>query len=110
MSPFEILISLLTVLVLTVGIESAVFLLFFRRPRFLWLCILVNAATNPALNLILLFLRSVGCSSFLWLVLLEILVTLAEGFLYRLTPELKHPFLFSLLANSVSFLTGLLIF
>lgn len=73
---------------------------------------LVNAATNPPLSALMVFLSFsyLGRAS-LWLLLLfEPIVILIEGWIYKRTlPQLTTPYLFSLAANFASAVLGMLI-
>ncbi|MCQ2509900.1 MAG: hypothetical protein MJ116_05495 [Lachnospiraceae bacterium] len=70
---------------------------------------LVNTITNPALNLLLFLLGLYAPSAFSRgaLPVMEVLIVIAEGFLFRsYIKKLQHPFLFSLILNAVSFFAG----
>lgn len=104
--------TLLFSYLLTVIVELGMALLWrLRDGRSLLAIGLINTVTNPPLVLghfilsILLPARKVR----LLIYLAEICIVFLEGFLCKKTvPALKRPWLFSLCANAVSFLAGIL--
>lgn len=110
---FVLALSLVMNLLITWFIELAVALIWgLRTWRTLMVVALVNAATNPPLSALMVFLTlsSLGRSS-LWLLLIfEPLIVLIEGWIYQRTlPQLARPYLFSLVANLASAILGMLI-
>ena len=107
-----IFIALAVSLVLTIIIEAGFFLLIGKRNKMdLLLVILVNVLTNPAVVL-LYWLAAYYASINLILVKipLEVFAVITEGYCYRkYALELKRPYAFSLAANAISFLTGILL-
>ena len=99
--------ALLLALVPTILIELAV-LLFLReqRRRVLCLSVVINILTNIPLNLFVICIDS----SFMTIVLGELLVIVAEAWCYYLILRvLSRAFIYSFLCNAISFLTGLLV-
>ena len=83
-----------------------------RTWRALFIVALVNAATNPPVSALMVFLSftTLGRSSLWLLLILEPLIVLIEGWIYqRALPQLAHPYLFSLVANLASAVLGMLI-
>lgn len=110
---FVLALSLVMNLLITWFIELVVALIWgLRTRRTLMVVALVNAATNPPLSALMVFLTfsSLGRSS-LWLLLIfEPLIVLIEGWIYQRTlPQLARPYLFSLVANLASAILGMLI-
>lgn len=110
---FVLALSLVMNLLITWFIELVVALIWgLRTWRTLMVVALVNAATNPPLSALMVFLTfsSLGRSS-LWLLLIfEPLIVLMEGWIYQRTlPQLARPYLFSLVANLASAILGMLI-
>ena len=97
--------SLVLSLLMTEVIECALALLLGKHGKALLLCALVNLVTNPAV-VMLHFLSGGG-----WMptVLLEAAAVLTEGGFYRYSGLYRRPFLFTLAANGISFLAGLLL-
>lgn len=86
-----------------------------RKQSYLVLVILVNCLTNPPAVFLAWTARVYGMVAkeyrkvFLYMII-EILVVMAEGFIYhRFMKENKHPFLFSLCMNVISFGVGCLL-
>lgn len=80
-----------------------------RKKEDFWIIFLVNTITNPILNLLLFLLGLYAPYAFsrAALPVMEVVIVLAEGFLFRgFIKKLKHPFLFSLILNAVSFFAG----
>ena len=106
--------SLALSLGLTLILELAGALLFgLRQKRDLLLVVLVNVLTNPLVVLIcnlFLILSSVPIPWY-WILLLEVMAVLSEGFLYHkgLSRKPIHPLLLSLILNGISYIGGLLI-
>lgn len=101
------LIPLLTSLLLTLILEGLFGLIWGvkgRRDRLLLL--LVNAVTNPVVNV----LYRLVCTGWAFVALLEAAAVAAEWLAYRRWGNTVRPaFLFSLCANCFSFFGGLLI-
>ncbi len=99
-------------LVRTILIEGVLaWIIGIRNRRDLMLVVLVNAFTNPLLHLFARLFRywiSGTAKSIAVLVLLEVLVTLAEGWIYQKGSEISHPYRISLILNTGSLLGGLL--
>ena len=101
----DLIRSLVLSLLITEILECAFALLLGKRGKALALCGLVNLVTNPAVVLLHFFLGG----GWLITVLLEAAAILAECGFYRYSGLYERPFLFSLSANSLSFLLGWLI-
>lgn len=80
-----------------------------RDKEELKLVLLVNFITNPiVVSLYWMLYRTVHPT--LLTVILEVSAVLAEAFCYhRFSHQVKHPLLFSILINTFSYLTGVLI-
>lgn len=80
-----------------------------RDKEELKLVLLVNFITNPiVVSLYWMLYRTVHPT--LLTVILEVSAVLAEAFYYhRFSHQVKHPLLFSILINTFSYLTGILI-
>ena len=99
----------LKALALTVLIEWAFSWLFLRRRRNRVVVILAQCVTNPIANLIV-FLKPFGLNFWQIICPVEIVVVLAEWAIYARcfsTKSKLKPFLFSFLANTISFSLGL---
>ena len=97
-------------LLLTLGIELAFALLTGKRGRALGVTALVNVMTNPPVVLTVLLWRYYGLPALpAAIALLETLVILAEGAVYRRCEAFSHPWRFSLCANLLSFGLGALL-
>ena len=95
-------------LILTVAVEILIGLAWRVSNRDLLLIVLVNILTNPAVNYIVMLLGS--RRNIFWILFLETAAVLTEAFCYRKRGETIHrPFLFSLAANSASYLCGLIL-
>ena len=94
-------------LALSAAVELLLGLIWRVSNRDLNLILLVNCLTNPAVRfLTLLFPNG---PSFLFVLGMESIVILAEAFCYQKRGErIRLPLLFSLLANCLSYLIGLL--
>jgi len=122
-------ISLSLTLVLEVGFFFAIFYIakllrnqsttidnfFFKaawNKKDVLLVILVNTLTNPIVVLTYWILYyNTNWNTALIIISLEIFAILTEGFIYKRNSScIKRPFLFSLLINAFSYLTGLAIF
>ena len=99
--------EILPPLLITLALETPVAALWGLRRKDLALCALVNALTNPLVNLLYLLFPSPWA-----LVGLECAAMAAEGALYRsLGERIRRPFALSLAANGASFfLGGILLF
>jgi len=105
----------LLVLLLTVVIELIIALFFgFKKKSQIIVIICINVITNPVLNYLLLlnYHFSIIKTELLLILFLEILVVLAEWriLVYALHQENKKLFILSLVMNSCSYLSGVLIF
>ena len=104
--------TLLLSLAVTLAVELVTAKLLFRlRNQELSVVALVNIMTNPPFVLLLLILRVFCGKALLDIIhiLCEILIILAEGFLYkRHLNRCRHPFILSLTANLLSIAAGLL--
>lgn len=90
-------------LALTLVIEGAVALLWGLRGRALWLCVLVNTMTNPAVVLLHTLWPAWGVTA-----ALELSAAAAEGFCYARF-GVRRPWRLAAVANGVSFGLGLLL-
>ena len=112
----DIVISLIFSLILTLLLE-AVFFLVVRSiegkhdKKDLLLVVMVNILTNPAVVLLYwLVILYTNINYIIILAPLEIFAVLTEGYIYKKNGRIfKHPYLFSIAANSFSFGTGLLL-
>ena len=100
------LMSLLVPLVATIVLELGVlFLLGEKRRKVLYGSVVVNTLTNVPLNLCIQYL-GYGMTT---IIVGEFLVVLVETLWYQwLTRNWHQAFIYSLLCNAVSYLTGLL--
>ncbi len=110
----EVAGRLLIALLLTVAIEGGVaWLLGFRTASSQLAMAMINCVTNPALNYVLLVLAWRGVSVTIPLLIpLEVLVVMVEWELlvYVFEKPKRRLFTLSLVANTASFLAGLLIY
>ena len=104
--------SLLIACGLTVAVETVFFYAVGRRkPLFLLLCAAANAATNLALNLLLLHLAAVGADLALLIYPLEAAVVLLEFFIFSAYEKGGEKLLFqAFLANALSYGIGVGLF
>lgn len=105
------LLSLLVCLLLTVLTEGLTALLLKKDWRFVYITVLCNLLTNPAMNFLLLLAVHRWPALYLpLLVFLETGVVAAEAYVIHRLALLPHlqALCFSLLLNAVSFGTGLL--
>ena len=102
--------ALLLSLALTLAIEVPIaWLLGLRSLSMLRLAVLVNCLTNPLVVYAYWLLAPAATSIAVWLPL-EAAAVLTEGALYRACgAPVRHPFLFSLLLNALSYTLGVLI-
>ena len=104
----------LLTLLLTLVIEGSVaYLLGFRKSNYMLALAAINVITHPVLNYFLVVLGYLGIDvSFVLIIILEILVVIAEWqLLVYVFGRSKGRFLItSLLANTMSFLVGILLF
>ena len=104
------LFRLLLMLALTIIIEGCVIGLFFRNWRFVYYSLLCNLLTNPAMNLILMFLPFfLGFQYYPFLlILLELTVVLIEAYIYKILCRFhtEKAFFVSLLVNAISYGIG----
>ena len=106
----RIVCNLLISLALTVGIEAVFAFCFGLRTRRAQVVVLLaNVVTNPLLNSLTTVVSFYLSPSFFYWVLvpLEILVVIAEGYIYRsmLRPNM-NPLLLSFLLNCCSYVIG----
>lgn len=106
MTALDVAWSLCVSLALTVLIEEAVALLYgIRRKKDLLLVFMVNLFTNPLVVLLYYLLPG---SRIPVVFLLEAFAVLTEAYYYRSYGEkIRRPFAFALLANVVSYGSGL---
>ncbi len=95
-------------LVLTLLIELTLALIFGMRDKTLIAVLLINIITNPLAVYLNLLSRTFLPLFYPFLLLsIEIAVMLAElGFFIRCTKEVRHPLLFAVTANLISFGCG----
>ena len=106
----EYVIALFTALLLTLAVEIPVCLLMGIRKKGLWIVLLANVMTNPAVNVLFwLCAAYTALPTVAVIAVLEVSAVVAEWLVYRLLTDVKRPFLVSLVANAVSFGTGLII-
>jgi len=99
-------------LVLTVIFETGFFLITGKRnKKDLLLVVLVNTLTNPIVVLLYwIMFYNTNWNTIIIKMPLELLAVFTEGFFYKkYAQSIKRPFLFSLVANAVSFTLGLLL-
>lgn len=99
-------------LALTLVIEPLFFFAIgYRDKRFFVICFLINFITNASLSLWngLSYLRVLDYHSESILVL-EFVIVIVEGFIYFIYDRKLIGFLWSLAANAISFLIGLLVY
>ena len=111
-------LSLGLTLILEVGFFFILFYIagnfFFSAPwnkKDILLVILVNTLTNPVVVLIyrILYFNS-NINTVMIILPLEVFAVLTEGFIYKKSACcIKRPFLFSLMANTFSYIMGLMI-
>jgi len=112
-----LLIALAISLGLTIVFELVFFFIFFLFAKEKWnrkdllLVILVNTLTNPVVVLLYwIAFYNTNWNTVLIKIPLEIFAVLTEGFIYKKKAEnIKHPFIFSLAANAVSFTLGIVV-
>lgn len=108
----ELILILVVSLILTQIIELLFALLTgIRDKRELSLIFLTNLVTNPPTVLISrLFYYFGGIALYRYAFLLEILVVILEGIIYsKCSNFIKHPFMFALAINALSFTAWLII-
>lgn len=109
----RILFRLLYFLVLTIIIEAVfAFILSVRSVRGQLIVLLANVITNPILNCTLTVVSFYISKDlyYVFLVPLEILAVITEGFIYKKTLSTKiNPFLLSLVLNACSYFLGAVI-
>ncbi len=108
MGPFLVL---LCQLLLTILIEGAVIVIFYKSKETLRNSLYVNILTNPALNLTLILLSGIGFSLGVMLTIrigLEIVVVFIEAIAYKfmLDTNFKKALWLSLILNLTSFIIG----
>ena len=108
MGPFLVL---LCQLFLTILIEGAIIVIFYKSKETLRNSLYVNLLTNPPLNLTLMFLSGMGLSLGVMLTIrigLEIAVVFIEAIAYRfmLDTSFKKALWLSLILNLTSFIIG----
>ena len=103
-------VSLLLALLLTEAIEIAVCLLWGMRGKELWITVLANVLTNPAVNVLYLLARLyTRLPQTVVIAALEASAVVVEWLVYRALTGTKRPFLVSLSANAASYGAGLLL-
>lgn len=106
----EYLISLSLALALTLAVEVPVCMLMGLRKKELLIVLLANVMTNPAVNVLYLLGRTYTPLPVVAVIaILEISAVVVEWIVYRLLTDARRPFLVSLVANAVSYGTGLII-
>ncbi len=108
----QLLQSIIVPLVLTIVVELLISKIIQSKLECLWASIIaINLATNPAINIITIFLNPLR-ELFILELGLEILVIFIEaGILYIIyKQEFKKQLLLSFIINLVSYLIGLIIF
>lgn len=105
---------LIRCLILTIVIELIVgLILSIRNKKDIFSIIIVNVITNPivVLSQSILRIKTNYIIEVIGIIILEILVVLVEGLIYKKVLKYKelNPFIFSLLLNSSSFFIGELI-
>lgn len=105
---------LIRCLILTIVIELIVgLILSIRNKKDIFSIIIVNVITNPivVLSQSILRIKTNYTIEVIGIIILEILVVLVEGLIYKKVLKYKelNPFIFSLLLNSSSFFIGELI-
>ncbi len=107
-------IIFITNFLLTSFIEGIIIYLLYRKKEFVYYSLLCNMLTNPAMNLLLFFAAKVFGLAYYYLILivLEIIVVLAEAFIYKLLGNLKtsKSLFLSALLNLSSFLIGWILY
>lgn len=110
---FDYIPILIYALLLTIVIEITASLVLGLRKKDLLNVLLVNTITNPLINCIHpLFLFKYGKSAqIICLIILEILVVLTEGLIYKKVLNYKkiNGYSLSLILNILSYLAGLVI-
>lgn len=107
-----IYIIFITNFILTLFIEGLIIFLLYGKKNLVYYSILCNMLTNPALNLLLLFVtNTLGFGYWISLIILEIIVVLIEAFIYKLLGNMKatKALFISALLNLISFGTGVLV-
>ncbi len=107
----NILIVFAASLTLTLIFEGVIALCFRIKRKDVLLFALVNILTNPAVVFIDMVLRSfIPLNIMLWQIPLELGAVAVEGLCYsRFGTDIKHPWLFAIIANVFSYGCGLLI-
>lgn len=103
----------LIALILTILVEALVYLTYKRDKKLLLASVCINIITNPALNLVVLYLASYKSPhlNLRIIIALEILVVVAEYVLLEIVGYKGKKVAFLVfLANLLSFLTGVAIF
>ena len=102
-----------TMFVLTVLLEGAVILVWFRSWRYVYYSFLCNLLTNPALNALLALTVGVWGVVVYTPVLagLEFTVLIVEAYVWHILTEFgwKKALMVSFITNGVSFVSGLLL-
>ncbi len=110
----RILYTILICFALTVIIEAVFAFVFGVRSGYGQLVVLLtNAITNPVLNCVLTVVSFYLPRSFyyVFLIPLEVLIVIIEGFIYKKLLTVKlNPFILSLLLNLCSFFLGNIIY
>lgn len=106
-----IIITLLFTCTLTILLESVLCLIVRQKLAWWKASVICNIVTNPILNVILMLLASLSVPSLIItaaLLVMEVVVVFVEAYFYRcmLNKAYRHCFLFSLIANLLSFGIG----
>ena len=103
-------LTLVLALLLTEAIELPVCLLFGLRGKNLWIAVLANVLTNPAVNVLyLLATLYTPLPAIAVVAVLEIAAVLTEWAVYRSATDCARPFWMSLAANAASYGAGLIL-
>ena len=102
--------SLLFSLAATLVLEEIVALLWRVKAKDQIRIALANCITNPVVVFLFIVLVSViGANRIVVSCVLEVCAVAAEALIYKLSSEIKRPILFAVVANTVSYFTGLII-
>ena len=109
-----LLVSLFYCLSLTIMIELIIAIVFgIRDKKDIYLVILAQVLTNPVVVLTTTF-AYVKCSYTVYIIIvaiMELLAIIVEGLLYKkyLKKQTLNPFVFALILNMISFISGFII-
>ena len=108
----NIITSIILSCIITIGIECSVASIFLLKKNEYKYVVIINIITNIILNVIyhLVLLLNSNIIHNIYVIIGEIVVFYVEALYYKKCLNLKiNKFLFSLILNSVSFLTGIII-